>query len=43
MKNQNDPLWRKGQEQPSESSTLTDAEREAQQQNQKSYQQKRSH
>ena len=44
MKNQNDPLWRNGQTPTSEgSNTQNDAEKQAQHQNQKSEQHKRSH
>ena len=45
MKDQNAPLWRNGQVPSSQeqSGTQNDAERQAQQQNQKSGQNKRSH
>ena len=45
MKHQNDPLWRNGQVPSSaqQSDPENNAERQAQQQNQKSEQQKRTH
>ena len=45
MKNQNAPLWRNGQTPSSEerSGSQNDAEKQAQQQNQKSEQNKRTH